>query len=67
MWLTEAVTTRPSARCVAVIAPAESIIDMIQPPKMSPAGLVSQGIAKARTASSPRGRSASRNSLSRAV
>jgi hypothetical protein len=31
MLLTDAVTTRPSARRVAVIAPATSINDMIQP------------------------------------
>jgi hypothetical protein len=44
MLLTDAVTTRPSARRVAVIAPATSINDMIQPPKISPDGLVSAGI-----------------------
>src|SRR5712691_10427671 len=55
MLPTEAVTTRPSARRVAVIAPAESISDIIQPPKISPLGLVSAGIASVRAASSPRG------------
>src|SRR5207302_1103110 len=55
MLPTEAVTTRPSAHRVAVIAPAASISDMIQPPKMSPLGLVSAGIARVRAASSPRG------------
>src|SRR5260370_13828180 len=58
MLPTEAGTTRPSARRVAVIAPAESISDMIQPPKISPPGLVSAGIARVRAASSPRGSAA---------
>ena len=67
MLLTAAVTTRPSARRVAVIAPAASISDMIQPPKISPDGLVSAGIAKVRAASSPRGRGGPRKSVSRSV
>ena len=67
MLLTEAVTTRPSARRVAVIAPAESISDMIQPPKMSPEWLVSAGIARVRAANSPRGWAGPRKSISRSV
>src|SRR4051794_4866702 len=55
MLLTDAVTTRPPARRVAVIAAAASISDMVQPPKISPSGLVSAGIAQVRAASSPRG------------
>src|SRR5712691_4485532 len=55
MLLTAAVTTRPPARLVAVIAPAASISDMIQPPNKSPLGLVSAGIARVRAASSPGG------------
>jgi hypothetical protein len=35
--------------------PGESISDMIQPPKMSPLGLLSAGIASVRDASSPFG------------
>jgi len=66
--LTAAVTTRPSLRRVAVIAPAASISDMIQPPKMSPAGFVSAGIAKVRAANSPRGwHGGARNSVSWSV
>ena len=53
MSVTATVATRPCANAVAVIPPATSINDMIQPPKMSPAGLVSAGIARVRTASSP--------------
>src|SRR6266853_600414 len=52
MLLTAAVTTRPPARLVAVIAAAASISDMIQPPNMSPLGLVSAGIARVRAARS---------------
>jgi hypothetical protein len=46
----------PPAACgVADIFPAESIKAMIQPPKMSPLGLQSAGIARVRDASSPLG------------
>src|SRR3954464_3147929 len=55
---TATVTTRPSARSVAVIFPALSISAMSQPPKMSPRGLVSAGIARVRLASPPRGAAA---------
>src|SRR5262249_16435535 len=55
MLLTATVATRPPAMRVAVIAPAPSISAMIQPPKISPPGLVSAGIAQVRAASSPRG------------
>src|SRR3954452_13331559 len=55
MSVTAAVTTRPCAQLVAVMAPAASIWAMIQPPKMSPDGLMSAGIARVRAASSPRG------------
>jgi hypothetical protein len=59
MRSTATVTTRPLATVVADIFPAMSISDMIQPPKISPLGLVSVGMASTREASSPRG---SRNS-----
>ena len=55
MFETATVTTRPPAWGVADIFPAESISDMIQPPKMSPLGLLSAGIASVRDASSPFG------------
>src|SRR5580704_9306730 len=55
MFETETVTTRPPACGVADIFPAESISAMIQPPKMSPLGLQSAGIARVRDASSPLG------------
>jgi len=55
MFETETVTTRPPAWGVADIFPAESINAMIQPPKMSPLGLQSAGIANVREASSPFG------------
>src|SRR2546421_961351 len=55
MFETETVTTRPRACGVADIFPAESISAMIQPPKMSPLGLQSAGIARVREASSPLG------------
>ena len=55
MFDTETVTTRPPACGVADIFPAESISAMIQPPKMSPLGLQSAGIARVREASSPFG------------
>src|SRR5580693_7736334 len=46
------VTTRPLARLVATVLPAISICDNNQPPKISPAGLASAGIAMARSAGS---------------
>src|SRR6516225_10916490 len=46
------VTARPLERRVATVVPARSICDSSQPPKMSPCGLVSAGIAMARTAGS---------------
>jgi hypothetical protein len=46
------VTVRPFERRVATVVPARSICDSSQPPKMSPCGLVSAGIAIARTAGS---------------
>ncbi len=55
MFDTAAVTTRPWACWVALIFAALSMSDMIQPPKMSPSGLVFAGIASVREASSPRG------------
>src|SRR5271168_863434 len=55
MFETETVTTRPPACGVADIFPAESISAIIQPPKMSPLGLQSAGIARVREANSPLG------------
>src|SRR5260221_7034722 len=55
MFDTATVTAWPPACCVAVILPAQSISDMIQPPKTCPIRLVSVGIARVREASSPRG------------
>lgn len=55
MSVTATVATRPCTYADAAMAPAESISDMIQPPNMSPAGLVSAGMARTREASSPRG------------
>ena len=52
---TATVATRPWARADAVTPPAISICEITQPPKMSPAGLASAGIAKVRIASSPFG------------
>src|ERR1700726_1437395 len=46
------VTTRPLARRVATVLPARSICDNSQPPKISPCGLASAGIAMARSAGS---------------
>src|ERR1700730_18385544 len=46
------VPTRPLARRVAPVLPARSICDNSQPPKISPAGLASAGIAMARSAGS---------------
>src|SRR3981081_1530196 len=47
------VATRPCARCDATLPPARSIWASSQPPKMSPLGLASAGIAMARKAGSP--------------
>ena len=55
MSVTATVATRPPARRAASMAPAASISAMIQPPNMSPAGLVFAGIARTRDARSPRG------------
>src|SRR5262249_22766022 len=52
MPVTATVTTRPHARRVAIVVPARSIWQSSQPPKMSPCGLVSAGIAIARKAGS---------------
>src|SRR5580698_9696883 len=52
---TAAVATRPRASVPAETPAARSISDMIQPPKMSPAGLVSAGIATVRSDRSPFG------------
>src|SRR5579864_948128 len=49
------VTTRPTARRVATVEPARSIWHRSQPPKMSPCGLVSAGMAMARSAGSDAG------------
>src|SRR5262249_29511792 len=46
------VTVRPLARRLAAAPPARSICDSNQPPKMSPCGLASAGIAMARSAGS---------------
>jgi hypothetical protein len=46
---------RPRAISLASIPPAISIWDKIQPPKMSPLGFVSFGMATALNASKPRG------------
>ena len=55
MPCTATVATRPLARAPAVMPPATSIWDISQPPKMSPLGLVSRGMARVRMAISPRG------------
>src|SRR6185312_12731363 len=52
---TAAVATRPFASELAATPAAKSMRDMIQPPKMSPAGLVSAGMATVRSDNSPRG------------
>src|SRR6266550_8376223 len=52
------VTTRVLATFAARIPLPKSIWDMIQPPKMSPLGFVSAGIAMVRITSSPFGLSA---------
>src|SRR3569832_2415004 len=49
---TATVTTRPFARRKAAMLAAMSTCDMIQPPKMSPAKLVSVGMAKTRSVGS---------------
>src|SRR5450631_2234232 len=49
MLVIATVTTRPFARRVATALPARSICDTSQPPKMSPWGLVSIGIAMAQS------------------
>src|SRR3712207_5702972 len=53
MSVTATVATRPCASPPAAMPPATSISDMSQPPKTSPEGLVSAGIARVRTASTP--------------
>src|SRR3712207_1122850 len=58
MSVAATVATRPRASAPAAMPPATSIRDISQPPKMSPAGLVSAGMARVRTASSPLGSSA---------
>src|SRR5690242_14122889 len=42
------VTTRPRARRAAMVPPARSICDSVQPPKMAPPALVSAGMAMVR-------------------
>src|SRR5580700_10557022 len=49
------VTTRPPARRTATVPPARSIWHSSQPPKMSPCGLVSAGMAMVRIAGSVSG------------
>ena len=53
MSVAATVATRPCATAPAAMPPATSIRDMSQPPKTSPEGFVSAGIARVRTASSP--------------
>src|SRR2546425_12405949 len=48
MRVSAAVTVRPFAPCVATVRPARSICESSQPPKRSPCGLASAGIAMAR-------------------
>src|SRR5690606_5962962 len=55
---TATVTTRPVTRSTAAMAPAMSIWLITQPPKMSPAGLVSAGMARVRMVSVPEGSAA---------
>src|SRR5690606_24843243 len=52
---TATVTTRPLTRSMAAMAPAMSIWLITQPPKMSPAGLVSAGMARVLMVSAPLG------------
>ena len=54
MASTATVATRPAARWVAMLEAARSICDISQPPKMSPAGLASAGMAMVRITGSPR-------------
>src|SRR3712207_459604 len=49
---TATVTQRPRARRAAALPAARSICDISQPPKMSPAGFVSDGIAMVRITAS---------------
>jgi hypothetical protein len=53
--LTAAVTTRVRARSPARMPAARSICAITHPPKISPAGLASAGIARVRSVSSPSG------------
>ena len=55
MESTATVAVRPPARRQAVTPPARSICAISQPPKMSPLGLVSAGMATVRIAGSPGG------------
>src|ERR1700730_17172863 len=50
---TAPVAQRPRHRRLAALAAAKSICDISQPPKMSPEGLASAGIAMARINGSP--------------
>jgi hypothetical protein len=52
---TATVATRPRARSEAAMPPAMSICASSQPPKMSPDGLASPGMASVRRKGSPRG------------
>src|SRR5215813_7736321 len=52
MASTATVATRPRARRLAATAPARSICAISQPPKISPFGLASAGMAKLRSAGS---------------
>ena len=55
MRSTETVAQRLRARRAATLPAARSIWAISQPPKMSPAGLASAGMAMVRMAGSPRG------------
>src|SRR5262245_42665471 len=55
MASTAPVATRPPARRMAATAPARSICAISQPPKISPFGLASAGMAKVRSAGSRAG------------
>src|ERR1700760_2051606 len=57
------VATRPLARSVAGTLPARSICDSNQPPKMSPDGFASPGIAMVLKAASPDGGTSTADSL----
>src|SRR5690606_7772826 len=59
MASTATVTTRPLTRSTAAMAPAMSIWLITQPPKISPAGLVSAGMARVRMVRAPLGSVAS--------